>query len=429
MVVRMKGCSVLLLSLTLSGCGVQWALGAGRANVHRIGEERASFWQVVRDFHHRDGAMITSAVRLDDGSWVVSGGAYGARVMGIASEGTVRWQRDASLRLYRGASGALLGVGTLGGSESQRIEIVRLTHEGRTQWAIEAAVQGGGDVSIVELGGTLVVGYRGVLQAVDLEGRARWTHREEEGTTLLELARAGDVLFVAGALEIAPAESRLDCFARILDPETGEVLRERVIPSLGTACRVERSATHRGRAVLVLSDTYRQPTGTSGTSRMVILNLEHLTVEHDNARWPLQTDLAITPIPTLDVEETVFVDQYVAPPPDLGFTIVDVVSGRARRSAIFSMVPLHGSAGTMDGYMQLSQASTDGDEVILAGHFIGRVATPYGPLASDVRLIDGCAARDHIECFGHLPPVWATPAAGFFGWIRFEHAPSARFPR
>lgn len=393
-------------------------------------------------------AAVRHALSLADGDRLVTlTEAIPQHVLRLSPEGAVRWARPgrAFAALERG--GVLRVVGELAGEGEDALVrgLFALDARGAVLWQRSIDVVGGtDDVRVVAVGSTavgevaVVAGPRGVI-GVDAAGRELWSRAETVRNASGVIALAVDDRVVVGSAEERTSDAdpatRATCTVRALDPATGTVLAEQVLPTTGTRCILVDAASRGGPLVvwaLDVHDRFELRDGARhGETRTVptVLALDRATLAvRGTTTMPRSDgDEGPTGLPSFDGAigegEVVLVARYAAAPEQLALHLVDAsVDPPAVRSFAW-LVPERLDVGehALDSYVQVFAVERTARGLDVAAQFVGALRGAGGARVQvPASAVERCEASGFIECTPGDETVLIAPTAGLFAHLALE---------
>lgn len=294
--------------------------------------------------------------------------------------------------------------------------------------AVSDPITRGPNAQLARIGTQTVAASSYGETGIDDAGHVLWTTRHQEpqdGSLMVALVREGAVLVATTAARPARATPSVHqpLTLRVLDAATGQERgRAELRPEGDYFAVAELARAADGRFGLHVADMRIQETvgetadhqkaltvSQFATSRLVVIDASD--VAHLTTRVIAMPEAIAAPLDAkLAPSEVAYLDRYATGTETLDLRIIDLTSGRARRSVVLR--PTHVDVGEgVSSFVQVTQLTTEGDRLTFAGVFAGTVA----PLAARVREVDRCEAAGHIECTTGNGTTTIAPFAGLIG--------------
>ena len=356
--------------------------------------------------HVRDGAieavavpeteMVELARPLASGDWlVVTQNELAMRR--VSRDGTqTRWRIEERFVDAIAVGDDAIGVGVV----AQHRVAFRVGGDGHLRWtkmsdAITRALGG----RVVRVGATTVIATEDGELAIDDAGAVHWQHLHAFASTVAAAVVAGGVAIATMNGAGRPG------VVRVLDPATGE---ERGRAEFVGANTILLDVLPRGDRFAVRVDD---------PATLTVFDARTATVIE---RFDVPRSLAASHgRPHLGPGEVAFLDHYANREQgqrELGLTIVDLATHRARRVVVLGLG--HVDVGTgLDSMAQMQWTTNDGAVLAFAGLFDGELELGRDALRGDVQYVDRCEAAGHIECTEGMGMTMVATFVGIFGAI------------
>ena len=229
----------------------------------------------------------------------------------------------------------------------------------------------------------------------------------------------------------ADPATRATCTVRALDPATGTVLAEQVLPTTGTRCSIEDAAARGGPLVVWASDVHDRLEVRDGArhgetrTEPTVLALDRTTLAvRGTAALPRSDEEVLPPLDgAIGAHEIAFVDRYASAPEQLVLHLVDAsVDPPAVRSVAW-LVPERLDVGghELDSYVQVFAVERTARGLDVAAQFIGALRAAGGArLRVPASAVERCEASGFIECTPGDETVLIAPIAGLLAHLALE---------